>query len=115
MRRNDNMKLRLCKKFGTLLDFEEKLLKRRFFNTYFAIFASKMVGGCKYCKNERLCNSLIINNKSFEGQKWVCNWCLIRVQLRLNHVAIGAQIASNSYSIATQLDIQLSEGIGDWG
>ena len=79
--------------FGTLLDFEEKLLKRRFFNTYFAIFASKVAGGRKYCKNEGLCNSLIINNKSFEGQKWVCNWCLIGVQLRLKYVAFGAQLA----------------------
>jgi hypothetical protein len=59
--------------FGTLLDFEEKLRKRRFFNTYFAIFASKVAGGRKYCENEIVCNSLIISNKTFKWQKWGCN------------------------------------------
>jgi hypothetical protein len=61
------------KKFGTLLDLKEKLRKRRFFNTYFAIFASKVTGGRKYRENEVLCNSLIINNKTFREQKWGCN------------------------------------------
>jgi hypothetical protein len=28
---------------------------------------------------------------------------------------IGAQMQCNSYSIATRLNIQLREGIGDWG
>jgi hypothetical protein len=56
-----------------LFDFERKLRKRRFFNTYFAIFASEVALGRKYCKNDRLCNSLIINNNTFSGQKWVCN------------------------------------------
>jgi hypothetical protein len=35
------MKLQLCKKFGTLLDFEEKLLKRRFFNTEKGLFCKR--------------------------------------------------------------------------
>ncbi len=56
-----------------LFDFKEKLRKRRFFNTYFAIFESKVADGRKYCKNEGLCNLLIIINKTFSGQKWVCN------------------------------------------
>ena len=78
------MKLQPYNKFGTLLDFEEKLLKRRFFNTNFAIFASKVAGGRKYCRNEKLRNSLIISSKAFKGQKRVCNWCPIGVQLSLN-------------------------------
>ena len=56
-----------------LFDFERKLRKRRFFNTYFAIFASEVALGRKYCKNEGFCNLLIINNNTFSGQKWVCN------------------------------------------
>ena len=37
------------------------------------IFASEVAGGRKYCENEGLCNSLIISNKTFKGQKRVCN------------------------------------------
>jgi hypothetical protein len=37
------------------------------------IFASKVAGGRKYCKNERVCNSLIINNKTFLDKLWGCN------------------------------------------
>jgi hypothetical protein len=42
-------------------------------NTKMSFYASKVAGGRKYCKYEGLCNSLIINNKTFEGQKWGCN------------------------------------------
>jgi hypothetical protein len=56
----------------------------RFFNTNFAIFASKVAVGRKYCKNEGLCKSLIINNKNFFDKLWGCNWCPIGVQLSLN-------------------------------
>jgi hypothetical protein len=64
-------------------------------NTKMSIFASKVAGGHKYCKNERVCNSLIINNKTFKGQKRVCNLCLIGVPLRLNQVAIVIQMQRN--------------------
>ncbi len=67
------MQWRIYEKFGMLFDFREKLRKRRFFNTRICFYASKSVGGRKYCENERLCNSLIINNKTFDGQKRVCN------------------------------------------
>jgi hypothetical protein len=35
------------------------------FNTKTCIFENEVAGGRKYCKNEGLCNSLIINNKTF--------------------------------------------------
>jgi hypothetical protein len=60
-----------------------------------SIFASKVAGGRKYCKNERVCNSLIISNKTFLDKLWGCNWCLIGVPLRLNQVAIVAQLERN--------------------
>jgi hypothetical protein len=36
-------------------------------------YASEVAGGRKYCKNEGLCNSLIINNKTFLDKQWGCN------------------------------------------
>jgi hypothetical protein len=56
----------------------------RFFNTNFAIFASKIADGRKYCRNERVRKSLIINNKTFFDKLWGCNWCPIGVRLSPN-------------------------------
>jgi hypothetical protein len=44
-----------------------------FFNVRICFYASEVAGGRKYCENEGACNLLIINNKTFEEQKWGCN------------------------------------------
>ena len=54
--------------------------------------ANKIASGRKYCKNEIVHNFLIINNKNFFDKKLGCNWCPIGVRLRLNRVAISAQL-----------------------
>jgi hypothetical protein len=61
-------------KLGTLIGE----IKKRFENAVFltrkrGFFANKVNLGQKNAQNERLCNSLIINDKTFYGQKWVCN------------------------------------------
>ena len=43
------------------------------FNVIICFYANEVTGGRKYCENEGVCNLLIISNKTFEGQKWVCN------------------------------------------
>jgi hypothetical protein len=58
----------LCRdeKFGTIIDAARKSDENADFLTRKrGFFASEVAGGRKYCKNEGVCNSLIINNKSF--------------------------------------------------
>jgi hypothetical protein len=58
-----------------------------------SFYASKVAGCRKYCKNERVCNSLIISNKTFLNK-------LAGLQLVPNWSAIEAQSGRNSYSNA---------------
>jgi hypothetical protein len=50
-------------------DIKNRTFRLQKINIKIRIFASDVAGGRKYCKNERLCNLLIISNKTFKGQK----------------------------------------------
>jgi hypothetical protein len=71
--------------FGMFIAYVTKRLQKADFLTRKrGFFANEVVLGPKNAQNEGLCKLLIINNKTIYGQKWVCNWCLIGVQLSLN-------------------------------
>jgi hypothetical protein len=50
-------------------DVKNRTFSLQKINIKIRIFASEVAVGRKYCKNERLCNLLIISNKTFKGQK----------------------------------------------
>ncbi len=54
-------------------DIKNRTFRLQKINIKIRFYASEVAVGHKYCKNEGLCNSLIINNKTFKGQKRGCN------------------------------------------